>query len=112
MSKVRSNTNLGNVTEVTQLAKFTTIALEDMVGIINGQIEFESNIRSNIVTATFTTSASDVRIPHALEKVPSGYIIVGTTDPASFYNGSGQWTSSEIYLRSSAVVSQARIMVF
>lgn len=112
MSNVRSNSNLGNVTDVLQLARYVTVVLEEIVGVINGQIDFETNVRVKVVNVAFPTAAVDTRIPHFLNKVPTGYIIVGLTDPASLYTGTTQWTSTEIYLRSNAVISQARIMVF
>ena len=112
MSKVRSNTNLGNIVELTGLAKSTTIALEDIAGILNGNVEFDINTRTNIATVSFIATGVDTRVDHKLGKIPSGYIVVGISDPANLYTGATPWTVSEIYLRSNAIVSQARIMVF
>jgi hypothetical protein len=64
------------------------------------------NIDGQIIQFTFTGSNTQKAIPHNLGRVPTGYIVIGTTVACNVYqlsNTGTAWTSTTIYLSCTAI---------
>jgi len=93
------------------LARYTSIFLTQVVELLNNNLSFADNFNAKILTITFSSANVEVATIHGLGRVPSGYIVLGSTAATSVYDGASANTSSLLYLRSSAV-AQARVLVF
>lgn len=65
--------------------------------------------QNQTVTATLP-SATNTEIPHSLGRVPNGFIVLDKTAAADIYRVS--WTSTVITLRSTALVTGVKILLF
>lgn len=97
--------------ELPDLKRFTAIALQKIVDALTQNLTFSDNFNGKIVGATFSVSNTEVAIAHGLGRVPTGFIPTLPSAAMSIYNGTTAWTTSNIYLKSSAVGS-AQILVF
>ena len=106
---------VSNVRTVVDLSRYVSSFLELLVPVINGGIEFGTNIRSQgPIPFTVTTASEVVKISHTLGFVPSGYILNYQTTSAVIYaadSAAYPWTPKEIYLTASAAVA-GRVTLF
>lgn len=99
------------VSDVNELLRYTSIALKDMLTVINGKISLPDNCDTSLVEAQFIKAASDLSIKHTLGRIPVGYIVVKQSVPMSIYDGASDATTGQISLRSS-VVGTAKLLIF
>ena len=111
MSKIDQNIDTGRVTSWEDLRRFVTYILVQIQNVINGQIEFGVNIKSNLLDANFIVANQELAIQHGLRQIPKGYFLSGSNVATSIYDGDSNWTETNIYLKSS-VVANTRITVF
>lgn len=111
MSKLKAAPDVSNVRDLEDLKRFSKQILSDIFDTVNGGLEFKSNIWSDIQDVVFVSANAETQVPHSLQKVPTGYVLVGSNVAATLYNGASTWTKTHIYLKSSAVVS-ARVLIF
>jgi hypothetical protein len=102
MAKLTTFTDLGKVTDPQEFIRFAAGAFIEMQSIINGKIEFDSNIASQTKTVYFPTANLDVSINHTLGKSSINYLVAQKTGPCDIYNGSVATTESIVNLRSNA----------
>jgi hypothetical protein len=69
------------------------------------------NLGGNVVTYSFAAATTQYGIAHGLPYTPRGYLVIGTNAATSVYNGTSAWTSSDIFLESSAV-AEVTLMIF
>lgn len=83
-----------------------------LLPIINGGIEFGSNIRSGNGEIDIRAAGQVVAIPHNLPQIPTGYLVVYQDTAAVIYAApsSYTWTLQNIFLTASAPV-RARVIV-
>lgn len=118
MAKVKIFNVLSNLTKFEDFSRFASALFTDIVQKFNGDISFVENIRatgagdklnpSEPLSVTFASSSEVQTVNHTLGFVPNGFLIVNMTAAASIYAPSGtgnEWTSSAIYLKSSAAVT-------
>lgn len=99
MSKITESQDVQRVPE----EKFKRVLfqiLDDIKRVVNGQIEFESNVRGKIVSVTFTQSNTDTIVQHGLSKPVTGYIVISLSASMVVYGT--QSTDTQIILRASA----------
>ncbi len=111
MSKIDQNIDVGRVSTWEDLRRFVGHILTQVQNIINGQLEFGINIKSNLVQANFPLANQDLAIQHGLRQIPKGYFLTGSNVATNIYDGSTAWTETNIYLRSS-VIANTKITVF
>ncbi len=111
MAKIQSPNNLSNLTDVTQAVRFISVFISDVFDALNKNLTFSDNIKSKIVEQTFAATNTQYGIAHGLGVVPSGYIIVGASAGAAFFDGATPNTNEILYVQASAVTT-ARILVF
>lgn len=84
-----------------------------IVAILNRGISFSDNV--DCVLVSFTSSATPDNsntIPHALGKVPSGYIVYSQDKAGSLYLSGTTWTSTNVYLKCNVASVAVRIILF
>ena len=110
MARVTSQPNISNLKSAEEIGRYTSIALNDFNTQINGNLQFDQNIKSSSVDVEFGQANTDVRIAHGLGRQPSGYLVAKLTAAAIIYDGTQAADDSFIFLRSSAACT-AKIIV-
>lgn len=85
--------------------------LNDIVTVINGHISLSSNTDSSIQSVTFTAINSQQPIAHKLNRLPVGYIVIGSSVAMKVYNDLTPGDTKNIYVRSDTL-GNATIFVF
>lgn len=111
MSKVRDNFNYSNLSTLDDLKRFLSVFLDNLTPIVNGNIEFDLNIKTKTVTANFLTANTELEVTHNLGRVPVGYLLAQSNVSTTLFNGVSTNTDSKIYLKSSAIANTT-IIVF
>ena len=111
MSKLTSSPDFGNLKTWEDLRRWVTIWAKDVEAQVNGGLEFDSNIRSRLLTVTFGSANTDVSAVHGLGRTPVGYFLVGSNVATVVYDGSVSNSSTTVTLRVS-VAATCRIMIF
>lgn len=103
--------DLSNLGTSDDFNRYGSQSIKQIIDVINGKLNFQDNIESQIVSVSFGTANQDVSASHSLRRVPTGFIPVGLSAAMIVYNGSTSNTDGIIYLRSSAV-GTAQVLVF
>lgn len=101
MGKVTASTDINQV-KADEVAKFTDLALQDIVAQLNGEITFGENIKCRLLSVTFSAANTEMAVSHTLGKVPRGYLPFSLSASANVYDGDSGSTNSVIYLKASA----------
>lgn len=104
MSKVTASTDIQQV-KPEDVPRFTDLALQDIVRVLNGDVDFTNNINCKIVSVTFSAANVSQSVSHGLGRVPSGYWITKRNASANVFDGSGGSSSSTYSLQASAPVT-------
>lgn len=76
---------------------------------------FPNNICGQLINFTFTVANTEYAIPHTLNKLPTGYIVVGTDKGGKIYqlyNTGTVWTKTNIYLKCDTNTVNSLLFVF
>lgn len=111
MSKLTSSSDFGNIADLEGLKRWLTIWAGDVTAQINGGINFGTNINGNIIDVIFTAANTEQAVTHSLNKIPTGYVMMGTSASTVLYNGSTTNTVTVMYLKASAAAT-VKIFVF
>lgn len=106
-----SAANIHNLDNVADLVRYLAPFVEDTEQIINGNIEFNDNIKGQKLTVTFDSANVEVQVSHGLGRVAQGYFLVGSSVAMSIYDGTTANTAGNLYLRSNAA-GVAQVMLF
>ncbi len=110
--KITASTSISNVTSAEDVARFTSIALAQIVQLINGNISARDNLLLSVLTFTFAAAGAEVGVAHRLGVVPQGYYIVGSASaPPQVYDGVTATDATTLYLRATAP-GTVRVAVF
>ncbi len=110
--KVTASTSISNVTTPEDVARFTSIALAQIVLALNGKLSSLDNLILRVLTFEFAGANMEVGLSHGLGVVPTGYYIVGcAASPPQIYDGVTANDDTKIYLRSTAA-GTVRVAVF
>lgn len=66
--------------------------------------------KNQIVTINFPVANTDVPIAHSLPSVPQGFVVLDVTANAVIYRSI--WDKNVINLRSTAIISGVKVMIF
>jgi len=103
--------NLFNLKTLEELARFTSIMMNDVIRVINGELSFQDNLNTKFVDVSFTAANTETIINHDLGRIPSGYFVVTSNAATSVYSSTTASTQSLIYLKASAI-SEVKLIVF
>jgi len=109
--KLNAVQNVSNVTTVTDLARYTSITLDQIQSILNGGITFVDNFQASTISANFTAANTEFQLSHSLGRIPVGYILINASAAMIIYNGGSANTANDIFLKSSAI-GTGQILVF
>jgi len=112
MSKVETHGDLGSIKDTTTFMRFCSSFLSDVTDVINGQLEFSLNIKSQVVSVTFNTANSDVTVTHTLNKTGVNFLVANKDVACDIYHGSQSDTSSTIYVRSTVAPATVVLVLF
>lgn len=111
MGRIQAPNELGRIQDAGEFQRYVSRIILDIYNVINGQIDFGQNLRTQRIEHAFSQTNVEYAIPHFLGRVPSGYLVVGKTAAADVYDGSTSWTDRVIYLKASAAAT-IRLEVF
>ncbi len=109
MSSITASTDMDKVTD-DDLSKYAELFFSDVVRVVNGGLDFQTNFNCKLVSITFGAFDTDTSIAHGLGRVPAGYIVTSSTAATGVYNGSIASTSSNLTLRSSNLATVGLII--
>ena len=85
--------------------------INEVSKIINGGLLFSDNFVCDIVTHEFTTTDTEEEITHTLGSVPTMYLLANLSANSTIYNSGTAFTSSKIFLKSSALCTVTLIVL-
>lgn len=109
MSKITASTDFDRIPR-DQVPRYLSMFAEQVTQALNGNLD-ATNFNAKLVSVPFGAANTDTAVIHGLSRVPTAYVINGTTAAMSIYDGLTPSTSSVIYLRSSAP-GTARILIY
>lgn len=112
MASLSNPKQLQNITDEKEFMRYCSQAVGDIQTVINGQIEFGSNIKSQTVVQYFNQADVDVLINHSLNKKNVNFLVVNKNRASDYYHGVGMDTVSTINLRSTVAGVTATIILF
>jgi len=110
MGLIRKSEDLGNVSDENKF-RFIEIFLKDVKNVVNGGLDFASNLVFPFVSVNFTAANANLAVAHSLNRLPRGYFVISRSAAGIVYDGTLESSSTTIYLRSSAVMT-AKIVFF
>jgi hypothetical protein len=113
MSRMTIQTDLGRIEDLPTLIKYTALCIQQLNNIVNGNIEFDTNIASQTVSYTFTSTSTFVLIKHGLNRKNLKFMLVDSDQAGVLWHNAVQDDVSHIALAFSAsVVSNVKILLF
>jgi hypothetical protein len=110
MGLIRKSEDLGGVSDENKF-RFIEIFLKDVKNVVNGGLDFASNLVFPSVEVVFTIANANVTITHGLTRPIRGYFVISQNAAGSVYNPSVLNNNTSVVLRSSAVMT-AKIVFF
>lgn len=110
MSKITKSPQIINVPDEKKW-EYLTKYLINLTEVINGGLQFENNLRTKIVSHTFSAANTNESVTHGLGFVPNGYILAGSSVSLNLYDGTGTTSKTVISLKASAA-GTAKIIFF
>lgn len=98
MGRFTIQTDLGRIRDFESFVKYTAQCVQQLNTIINGNVEFDSNIMSQTVTIDFTAANTFQGISHSLNKVGLRFIVIDKSESCDVYHKSSLDTLSQIFL--------------
>lgn len=111
MTKIKDKFQFGNIEDIDQMGRFMELFNNDINDLLNGNLEFDDNLRTSTLSVNFTTANAQLQIAHSLGRTPIGYILAKTNTPARLYDGGTLNDSKFVYIKSDAVANTT-IVVF
>lgn len=109
MGQVKQNFIVSQLDSWQDLQRFASSVIDNIVDVVNGNIQFGTNITASGPTVITFTSANDIHgITHNLSAVPTGVIEVYRSAAITTYAPQASiyaWTDSKIFLQSSGAGS-------
>lgn len=103
--------SLSKITDSEEFQKYAAQSFDALLSVVNGQVQFSDNIKSQIIEVNFNVADTELPVKHGLGIVATGYFKIGSSAAMSLYDGLQASTVDTVYIRSSAV-GIARVMVF
>lgn len=110
MGKISTAINISNVTNLNDLLRFLSPLLIQIQSVINGNVEFESNIFADQINVSFSGANVETRTPHNLGRVPFGYFLIGSNAAVQIYNTTAS-DKNFIYPKASAKANVSLMVI-
>lgn len=114
LGQVTGRTDLSNIDDDKEFRRFASILFSAITDNMNGGLEFESNIKGQIVTKLVPQTANEMfSIDHNLNKTDVNFIVINKTASTDIYRTSGTAnTKNKIYLAASVGNVQVTLLLF
>lgn len=95
MSNITASSDMSQIDskDIDLVIKFIDLFMQNVVQVVNGQLDFKTNVNCKLLSITFSAANTNTAINHGLGRIPAGYIITGASAAALVYNGTGNTTS-------------------
>jgi len=104
------NIDLGKIKDVNEFMRYCSKFCNNLFGLINGKLEFDSNLLSQTVEVTFTAINTDTKVSHNLNRTGLGYIVKSKAAACDIYTGTTEATNKAIYLKSTVATTVTLIL--
>lgn len=94
-----------------QYTSYTSQLFSAILQVLNGEITFNDNCKTTFLTVVFNSANVQQSLVHGLNKIPMGYILVGSKVATQLYDGTTPSSAQAIYLKST-VATTARVLIF
>ncbi len=101
MSKVTASSDMSNI-DPKEMPRYVDICLSDIIAVMNGKLDFQSNFNAKEVSVVFSAADTDTAVTHSLGRIATRYIVTSSTGGLVLYTGATAGSSSTMYLKSSA----------
>lgn len=106
MASIQASAEIYDIKEDSEKFRYIQLFLQAVKQVVNGRLEFSTNVKFSPVTVEFTAANTSLLITHGLSRVPKGYLVVSKSADMTIYgdnvNISLIANSSTITLKSSA----------
>lgn len=85
------------------LRRFSDQAFQNIYKALSGNLSFQDNMRCTVVETVLSTATAT--IPHNLNQIPYGFLVLNQNANANIWGASFNWTSENVYLTASATVT-------
>jgi hypothetical protein len=109
--RLTASTEIDRIEKPEDQPRFISMALNQIAQILNNGLGFSDNFNAKTLTISFSAANTDVATIHGLGRVPTGYIVIGSSAATSVYDGASANTASLLYLRASAATT-VKVLVF
>jgi hypothetical protein len=101
MPKIQGFVDLGQIKTPDEFIRHGSQAIQSTVDVVNGKLEFDSNLNTKTITVTFAQANTDTPVTHNLGRVPGGYLPGKRSVNCSVFDGTKQDTTTVSYLQCS-----------
>lgn len=112
MAKLQQAADFNQLKTIEDVTRFVTRFCSEVKDQINGNLQFQENMRCNIIECSFPLANRGYPFSHGLGKIPKGYFIVQTQTATTISDSPAQNTDQVIYLGSSNPVPSVKVLVF
>lgn len=109
--KIKATPELSNLDNLSDVTRYATQVIREIVDLINGNIRISDNLSVAIRDVNFTASNTEVRVEHGLNRIPSGYILVKSNVSTTIFDGDTSNSTTLIYLKAS-VAASTKVLIF
>lgn len=100
-----------NLKTIEDLARFLGKFVFELGNIINGGIDIDpKNLNMQFLAVKFVAANTEQKVPHTLNRIPTGYLVVRASAACSIYDGVSANSSTGIYLKSDALATVTLIL--
>lgn len=110
--KIQQPGDLGRTTDPQAFIRYGSNVIKDTVSTVNGNLEFDVNLRTKTMTVNFTSANSDTAVTHSLGRTIKSYFPVSKNVSCDIYTGTTTGTSNTIYLRSTVAPATVTLVLF
>lgn len=111
MSRITASSDIQQV-KPEEVQKYVDLFCQNVAEVVNGQLDFQTNFNSSVVSRSFSSANTDTVISHNLGRVPTGYLVASKSVSSDIYDGSSSASSSTITLKASVAPVTVTLVVF
>lgn len=113
MAHVQTLSDLTNIEDVNDFMRFGSATIGAIVDTVNGNLEFEKNIRAQIFEKTLSSVVGEeFSVQHDLNKTDVNFLVVYKDATVDVYKGSSGNTLDTAYFKATAASVKIRLLVF
>lgn len=102
MPKIINTVDLTTIKTTEEFMRHGSRAIGETADAVNGNLEFDKNLKTQTIIVTFPTANTDVAIAHNFNKVSVHYMPVKKSATCDIVSGTKNSTPNTLYLQSTA----------